>query len=185
MSYIRTYTGREFYPLEPRIEDIHIIDIAHALSNLCRFTGHTKHFYSVAQHSVYVSQFISYPSEKMRKIYQRYALLHDASEAYICDISRPLKSQDCFKGYLDYEEHLQNMIYRKFGLDIPTEEIHQEIKESDNGMLDIEGNQLMKGWNEQKYGCPSFYRFNNFDIPYLSPEKAETEFLSRFIEVKE
>src|SRR5688500_14252940 len=111
MSYIRTYTGKEFYPLKPELDKIDIEDIAHALSNLCRFTGHTKQFYSVAQHSVLASEFVRVYDNPHLNLF---VLLHDASEAYICDISRPLKVQECFKPYLQYEKILQNQIYLNY-----------------------------------------------------------------------
>src|SRR5271165_7548492 len=83
-DWIQTYTGRVMYPLDPRPEEINIIDIAHALSNLCRFTGHVRTFYSVAEHSVRVSQHCD-PKDAL------WGLLHDASEAYLADMSRPMK----------------------------------------------------------------------------------------------
>ena len=81
---IQTYTGRKFFPVAPRAEDIEILDVAHALSMLCRYTGHTKQFYSVAQHSVLVSRIVP-PQDAA------WGLLHDASEAYLCDVARPIK----------------------------------------------------------------------------------------------
>lgn len=84
MTWIQTYIGERFYPLEPRVEDINIIDIAHSLSLICRFNGHCKFFYSVAQHSVLLSRLV--------RNYKRYALLHDAAEAYFADVSMPVKS---------------------------------------------------------------------------------------------
>ncbi len=85
-DYIATYTGKQFYPLDPRPEDVCLEDIAHSLSNLCRFTGHTDtdRFYSVAQHSVICSTIVAPEAALL-------ALLHDAAEAYLGDISRPLK----------------------------------------------------------------------------------------------
>jgi hypothetical protein len=80
--YIVTYTGRRFHFLDPKIDEISIEDIAHALSNVCRFTGHTKRFYSVAEHSCLVSALCDNRLE---------GLLHDASEAYMSDLSSPLK----------------------------------------------------------------------------------------------
>src|SRR5579885_2784587 len=84
-DWIQTYCGVAFYPLDPRPEEILIEDIAHALSMLCRFTGHVKRFYSVAQHCVYVSHRCD-PKDAL------WGLLHDAAEAYLNDISRPVKS---------------------------------------------------------------------------------------------
>lgn len=90
-QWIRTFTGKRFYPLKPTIEDIDILDIAHALSNQCRFSGHSKWHYSVGQHSVYVSQVVrslgGSPTDIM------WGLLHDASEAYLVDLPTPVKRQ--------------------------------------------------------------------------------------------
>jgi len=84
-DWIETYTGKQFYPLDPYPEDIDVRDIAHALSNLCRFTGHCRAFYSVAEHSIYVSTHVP-------KTMALQALFHDAPEAYIADISGPLSA---------------------------------------------------------------------------------------------
>lgn len=176
MSFIRTFTGKEFYPLEPRINDICIEDIAHALSNLCRFTGHTKHFYSVAQHSVYVSRFISYPGIEKQKEYELYGLLHDASEAYICDISRPLKKQDCFFEYKLIEHKLQMMIYERFGLKPPDSDVQMELKMADNDLLELEGAALMNGWKAGNICRKS----TKVEIESWIPEFAKLKFLGAF-----
>jgi len=81
-DWIQTYTGKRFWPLDPRPEDVDILDIAHSLSLLCRFTGHTSSFYSVSQHSILVAQ-------EVPKRLRLWALFHDAAEAYIGDIARP------------------------------------------------------------------------------------------------
>ena len=78
-GWIQTYTGRQFWPLDPRIEDIDIHDIAHALSHQCRYSGHCLRFYSVAEHSVLLSHHVA--GEHML-----WALLHDAWEAYLAAI---------------------------------------------------------------------------------------------------
>lgn len=83
-SWIQTFSGRQFFPLEPRVEDVCIEDIAHGLSNLCRYAGHCECFYSVAQHCLLVSRVV--PREHALR-----GLLHDASEAYLIDVPRPIK----------------------------------------------------------------------------------------------
>ena len=132
-GWIQTYTGKMFYPLDPRPEDICIQDITHALSNLCRFTGHCISFYSVLQHSVLVSDH-SLPEFKF------HSLLHDASEAYLQDIATPLKRLPEFAAYREAEDRLQRMIFKKFGL---SEEMPPEVIEVDKRMLATEMIQLM------------------------------------------
>ena len=84
-NFITTYTGKKFHYLNPSPEEIDIVDIAHALSLSCRFRGHCKWFYSVAEHSVRVAEIVT-------PVFQLEALLHDAAEAYIPDIPRPIKA---------------------------------------------------------------------------------------------
>jgi 5'-deoxynucleotidase YfbR-like HD superfamily hydrolase len=109
--YFKTYTGRTFWPMDPRPDEISILDIAHSLAHQCRFSGHTREFYSVAEHSVRVSQIVPSP-------YQLWALLHDAAEAYLLDWPRPLK-QSGLMGWLyrRAERRLMRVIYQRFGLD--------------------------------------------------------------------
>lgn len=110
MSYILTYKKKEFYPLAPKTEDIDIDDIAHALSLLCRANGHFKHFYSVGLHSLNCAY------EAMARGYSKNVvlgcLIHDASEAYLADITRPVKKH--LHKYLEIEEVLQNEIFNKW-----------------------------------------------------------------------
>lgn len=113
-DWIITYTGRRFYPIDPREEDINIEDIAHSLSLLNRFTGHTKFPYSVAQHSYDVS----YALEKWHdvdKSVQLAGLLHDASEAYVNDLARPLKRM--LPDYTAVENKILDVIDHKFNVD--------------------------------------------------------------------
>lgn len=131
-SWIQTYSGKKFFPLDPQEADVCIEDIAHSLSMICRFTGHCKEFYSVAQHSVMVS----YLSGE----FALYGLLHDASEAYICDLASPIKSSGHFDTYKAFENKLQSVIFRKFGLFGTEPPI---VKKADTQMLSTEARDLL------------------------------------------
>jgi len=135
-DWIQTYTGRAFWPLAPRAEDIVIEDIAHALSCICRFNGHTTSFYSAAQHSILVSR----ACDRHGPLAALRGLLHDGSEAYLLDVPKPLKRSSLFKPYLRYEKRLQAMIYDVFGLD---KDDPPYIKEADLAVLATEKRDLM------------------------------------------
>jgi len=107
MSWILTSSGRHFSYLDPRPEDIHILDIAQGLSNECRYAGHSRSFYSVAQHAWLASQIV--PRE-----FALEALLHDAAEAYCKDIPRPLK--DLLPDYREIEARIDATVRATFGL---------------------------------------------------------------------
>ncbi|SNY94089.1 hypothetical protein SAMN04515647_4412 [Cohaesibacter sp. ES.047] len=131
-DWMQTASGRVFWPIDPRPEDVCIEDIAHALSNMCRFCGHCLTFYSVAQHSVLVSR-------QLPDHLKLWGLLHDASEAYVVDVPRPLKP--FLGGYKAAENQVMTSITQAFGLD--TEEMPAEVKRVDNAILADEMAQLM------------------------------------------
>lgn len=130
---ICTFTGLQFNFIEPTVEMVSIVDIAHALSNIARFTGHTKRHYSVAQHSVWVSQWCN-PGDA------GYGLLHDAAEAYVGDMASPLKQ--LIPEYKAIEERVRRVIYQRFGLD-PDIDKPPSVKRADNLALDVERTLLM------------------------------------------
>lgn len=142
MAWIQTYTGRQFWPLDPRAEEIDDRDIAHALSLLCRFTGHVERFYSVGEHSIRVAQLVDLwgGSAKLRLA----ALLHDASEAYLSDIARPIKRLPQMQAYLDAEAVLEAVIAKKYGFANITREDRQLIKKADSVLLVTEAKHLLK-----------------------------------------
>lgn len=181
-GWIQTFTGKKFYPLDPDPEQICIEDIAHSLSLQCRFSGHTKRFYSVAEHSVEVARnwFVD-PDHREPRTGKLMALLHDASEAYLSDIPRPLKLLPEFAFYREAEEHLQWMIWRKFGVGtIPIRDMaHLESADrlmcvteahSEKGMAPIHPD-----WDDD--GLKPVPHIN---IACLRPESAESLFLSTF-----
>jgi hypothetical protein len=133
---ILTFSGVTFWPLDPRPEDIAIEDIAHALSNLCRFTGHTRRFYSVGEHSVRVSEALEGTG------FELWGLLHDASEAYLGDVARPTKyAVDGFgDAYRAAEYRLHRCVADRFGLSFPEPAM---VKAIDNRMLRAEQRDLM------------------------------------------
>lgn len=169
-AWIATYTNKQFYPLSPRIEDIDIIDMSHALSNLCRFTGHCRKFYSVAQHSVLVSQ-------NCKPEHALYGLTHDLSEAYLTDFSSPIKRTEEFAFYRKVERNLQAMIYKKFGLEC---EEPADVKEADLRVLATESRDLMNATSMKWPGLPEPYEFT---IEPMVPEQAKELFMARFREL--
>jgi hypothetical protein len=143
-DWIMTASGLAFYPLEPRIEDIRLDDLAHALAATNRFNGHAREPYSVAQHAVLVSQEMERATDDTRGFpweWGLYGLLHDGSEAYLGDVPRPLKRQDTFAAYRAAEERLQAAIYGAFGLHLAGEPA--ALKVIDRRMLRTEQQYLM------------------------------------------
>ena len=149
-GWIQTFTGRAVFPLDPREEDIDILDIAHALSLQCRFSGHVREFYSVAEHSVRVAKlvadldgtFLPGASDAL------WALLHDASEAYLVDVPRPIKRAVGMEAYREAERGLQRVICRRFGL---PEEEPVAVRLADQTLLSTEARDLMPP-NEEYWG---------------------------------
>lgn len=168
--WIQTFSGQKFNLLEPDPNSINLEDIAHALSLQCRFTGHCNFHYSIAFHSVLVSYLCDSQDAK-------YGLFHDASEAYISDISSPLKKTSALEGYRKVEGNIQNTIYRKFGLN-KTEPL--SVKKADILLLNIEVNSLFNGKHpDWKYSGV----IPPISIQEISPIQAEKLFLDRYKEL--
>ena len=137
-GWMEVYTGTKFYPVFPRAKDVSIVDIAHSLSLLCRFNGHCAYFYSVGHHSLncYEVAKSSYSSIRI----QFFALMHDAAEAYLSDIVRPLKP--FVQGYKDLEDNVEFAVWKHFGY-TPTEAEWAIVKRIDDAVLRSEGKILM------------------------------------------
>ena len=138
---MNTYSGLQFNPMEIEEKDILIEDIGHALSLICRGGGHLKYFYSVGQHSINCAKEAEARGWTKRVILA--CLLHDASEAYISDIIRPVKRY--LTNYLEIEERIMDMIFRKFGLGDLSEEEKAQVKQIDDQMLESELSELIAG----------------------------------------
>ena len=134
MSAIMTHRKIMFDPFRPKTGDIHIDDIAHALSLLCRANGHFPHFYSVGQHSLLCMREAA--ARGCSRRVQLGCLLHDASEAYLSDVTRPVKP--LLPAYLEVEKTLQGLIFDKWITPTLTEEEDALIREIDDAILHYE-----------------------------------------------
>lgn len=146
-DWFQTYTGRKFYPYDPRPDEVDIVDIAHSLSLQCRFNGHVKEFYSVAQHSIHVCRVFSELAKKeglgANKQAHLCALLHDATEAYVGDLIRPIKID--MPSFKEMEEKVWRSILEHFGLLDVWEHFPLEplVKRADNILLATERRDLL------------------------------------------
>lgn len=166
-DWMQTFSGRRFWPLDPRPEDVAIEDIAHSLSLQTRYAGHCLRFYSVAEHCVLMAR--AAPAEHARR-----ALLHDAAEAYLVDLPRPVKR--FLLGYGPAEIKVMGCICLAFGLDgfMP-----ETVKALDNRILMDERAQNMRPTGEVwNYGGAT--EPLGVTLQFWSPERAEREFLTTF-----
>lgn len=170
--WIQTFSGRAFHYEDPQPEDIHIEDIAQALGHQCRFAGHTSRFYSVAEHSVLVSRCFADPELRMM------ALLHDATEAYVLDLPKPLKN--LLPDYSVYEQKLWRVIAAKFKL---ATEIPAVIHEADVRMLVTERPQLfprMLPWPKYANVKP----YEGIKLQFWLPGAARIDFMCEYHEIQ-
>jgi hypothetical protein len=130
-DWMQTYTGRAFYPMAPLADEVDPEDIAHALGLICRYGGHSKIFYSVAEHCVLMSYAVR-PANAL------WALLHDATEAYVGDMVRPLKH--AMPAYREAEGRIMLAVCDRFGLSYTCP---AEVKAVDNRILRDERDALM------------------------------------------
>lgn len=135
-AVMQTYSGIEFWPLDPRPDEILIEDISHGLAKECRYGGHTLRHYSVAEHAVIVSMLVE-PE------FARQALLHDCSEAYTRDMIRPIKHLPELAAFRAVENALEVAIFARFGVDV-TAESSAAVKEVDDRILVDEVHAFMR-----------------------------------------
>jgi hypothetical protein len=162
-DWIQTALGQQFWPIDPRADEIEPEDVAHALSMLCRFGGHCLRFYSVAEHSVLLARAVA-PEHRL------WALLHDASEAYLVDIPRPLKP--FLVGYREAEDKIMAAVCERFGL---APEMPAQVTAFDTRILTDERQQNMatapKPWSTDAEPI-------GVTLQFWSPEQAKREFMA-------
>ncbi|ABK43796.1 conserved hypothetical protein [Magnetococcus marinus MC-1] len=168
-SWIQTFAGKQFWPMDARPGEVDIQDIAHALSMLCRFNGHCNRFYSVAEHSVHLSRVVE-PQHAL------WGLLHDAAEAYVSDVPRPVKQH--VEQFKEIESQLMAVVADCFGLH---PEQPREVKKADMQLLATEKVALMK---PEPAPWPGLVQgLDGVEIHGWSPSEAKQAFLDRFAEL--
>lgn len=199
-DWMQTYTGRQFWPLDPCAEEVAIVDIAHALSLQCRFAGHCRVFYSVAEHCVRVSDLaigmrrssgllsrawwrtcmwlgrdVEVPEAKRQG--GRKNLLHDATEAFVVDVPRPLKRTPEMAPYRTIEARVARVIERWCDLP-PCATEDADVKHADEVLLATEARDIMGGQSAGKWSLRAEPLPDRI-VPW-SPAVAERAFLLRF-----
>lgn len=172
--FIQTYSGRRIEPYNPDPDAICVLDIAHHLSMLCRFTGAVRTFYSVAQHSVLVSALCD-PEDALA------GLLHDAEEYVFADLNRPVKYGAGMENYQSAARHLRAVIFEKYGLPAA---LPESVVRADANMLFTERRDLLAPldvpeWGHGVVGQP----YQSFTIEPWTPAKAREEFCCRFAQL--
>lgn len=168
---IMTAAGRYFDFIRPEASSIEIGDIAHALAHICRFTGHVRQFYSVAEHSWHVSHLVPRGHELA-------GLLHDAPEAFIGDVAKPLKMM--LPGYALIEARVEAAVLGRFGLSAP---LPDSVKDADRQMLRVEQVQAMPGAGHD-WGLGDLSpQAKLVRLEFWDPAEAAMMFLRRFEEL--
>jgi hypothetical protein len=167
MTYIHLASGGKINLADPQPGDIRVYDIACSLAKLCRFNGHCRKFYSVAEHSIHCSTLVEKLGGTIEQ--QRHAVLHDAVEAYLGDVTSPLKS--LVPQYEELEAKFQSLIYQVFGLNPANDDV---VVAADQAMLAYEQRQLFND-------CET-YVVDEADVVYVrcwTPEHARKRFIDR------
>ncbi len=174
--YLQTVSGRWVNPFDPHPDQLDPGDIARALANQCRFGGHSRAFYSVAQHSVIVSRLVEERGGDAEDVFA--ALMHDASEAYLGDMPHPLKHRSPLgAAFKEAEEHLERAIRDRFAIrpDVP------EIKRADRALLATE----RRAFSAETWDWPELQGVEPLELELepWPPDRAAEEFAARFAEL--
>ncbi|MNC12200.1 hypothetical protein D3C81_742270 [compost metagenome] len=173
-NWVETHSGAMFYVLDAKEEEINVFDIIHALSHLCRFGGHVKHFYSVAQHSLMVWKYLKDIGHGT--YIQILGLIHDFTEGYMVDLPKPIK--EMFPEYTQLEDNLFNIILDSFKIKRPTKIEWDIIKDADVAVLFHEANLLDINKNEW---APKINL--HYEIKEELPSVVKNELLNKFNEI--
>jgi len=174
-EYIRTFTGVKFQPLNPREKDVRIEDVAHGLAHICRWAGHVPSFYSVALHSIHVSEMV-HPEHALA------ALLHDASESFLGDMAKPVKND--MPEYQFAENRLMSTIANSLGFEFPLDD---EVKKADAAALYLEAKYFFPSTFVSDIPftpSPIFKEWDFEKISQLTPHESELMFLAQYYRLK-
>lgn len=172
-DYIETISGIAFHFADPKPEEIEIWDIAWSLSNQCRYTGHVKQFYSVAEHCCHLYDHAKAQGITDKK-FLRTLLMHDASEAYLTDIARPIKAH--IPDYKRLEVRIETAISEKYDLTYP---YPADVKELDTRILMDERAQVM-AQSDNVWGVVA--EPLGITLDFWQPSAAFNEYRKRFFE---
>ncbi len=167
---IATYSGIEFFSLNPRVEDVRLFDIAHALSMKCRYTGQCHIFYSVSNHSVFVSKILEATGATVME--QFIGLMHDGQEAYLPDVASPIKGH--IPGYREIEDRVEECVAEAFNFECPHPKV---IKVADAEAFKHEYPQIMPKLTWWK-GDPPTHKWEV--LAEWMPTEGRERFLTRF-----
>lgn len=166
-DFMQTATGRKFWPMDPRADEVFIEDIAHSLAMQTRYAGHCLRFYSVAEHSVLMARYLRQQGADVAL----FALLHDASEAYLVDVPRPVKPY--LTGYKAAEAKVMAAVCERFSL---AKEMPAAVRDADDRIIADElANLVPMDWHARYAGKELGVR-----LRYWSPDQAREEFLATF-----
>ena len=175
--YLQTVSGRWVNPFDPDPSQLDAGDIARALANQCRFGGHSRVFYSVAQHSVIVSQLVEQRSGDVEDVFA--ALMHDATEAYLGDMPHPLKHRSPLgAAFKQAEDHLERAIRERFGIKPDV----AEIKRADRALLATE----RRAFSAEDWHWPELEGVQPLELELTawSPDRAAQAFAERYAELE-
>jgi uncharacterized protein len=170
-DWMETHTGKQFFFMRPTPDMIDVVDIAAALGKLCRYGGHTRQFYSVAEHSVLLARWLEEQGHDLLTVFS--GLMHDATEGYLVDIPRPIKH--VLADYKRIEDGLAMAIHDKFGVLYPLPRV---VHEADSRILVDERAQAMSD-SGNEWGTDKLVALG-VNLRFWSPDEAPGYFLAEF-----